>query len=86
MTQVELAKVVGIRSSTLSRIEAGVIAYTQPVLESLASALHCTVSDLLERDPAQASRDEIRQLIDAIPGPRRPEAVAVLRILAGKAA
>lgn len=37
--------------ATLSRIETGRIAYTQPVLEAIAHALLCEPADLLMRNP-----------------------------------
>lgn len=41
--------------ATLSRIERGKIAYTQPVLESIATALLCEPADLLMRNPLDKS-------------------------------
>lgn len=41
--------------ATLSRIERGKIAYTQPVLEAIASALLCEPADLLIRNPLDKS-------------------------------
>lgn len=41
--------------ATLSRIETGKIAYTQPVLEAIADALACTPADLLMRNPEDKS-------------------------------
>jgi transcriptional regulator with XRE-family HTH domain len=41
--------------STLSRIETGKIAYTQPVLEAIAVALACEPADLLMRNPEDKS-------------------------------
>lgn len=86
MTQTQLASAIGIEPSTLSRIENGVIGYTQAVLEGAAAALRCSVADLLDRHPDTANRDEFSRLIDALPEERRAEALAVLRILTGHAA
>jgi len=41
--------------STLSRIENGKIAYTQPVLEAIAFSLNCEPADLLMRNPEDKS-------------------------------
>jgi DNA-binding Xre family transcriptional regulator len=41
--------------ATLSRIETGKIAYTQPVLETIAVALACEPADLLMRNPEDKS-------------------------------
>lgn len=41
--------------ATLSRIETGKIAYTQPVLEAIAIALACEPADLLIRNPEDKS-------------------------------
>lgn len=41
--------------ATLSRIETGKIAYTQPVLEAIAIALACEPADLLMRNPEDKS-------------------------------
>lgn len=86
LTLKELAIHVGINSSTLSRIETGKIAYTQPVLEALAKALRCEPADLLMRDPRVASRDEISVVLDSLPSDKRAEALAILRVISGRAA
>ena len=86
LTLKELSATVGVNSSTLSRIETGKIAYTQPVLESLAHALHCEPADLLMRDPKVASRDELSVVLDSLPSDKRAEALAILKVLTGRAA
>lgn len=51
LTQQQLAERLDITQATLSRIEKGEIAYTQPVLEAIADALACEPGDLIMRDP-----------------------------------
>ena len=47
MTQVELAKLSGVRQSTISAIEVGKNTPTTPTLEVIAKALKCSVAQLL---------------------------------------
>lgn len=50
-TQEELAEIVGVTHSALGQLERGVVNYTQPMLEALASALYCAPADLVSRNP-----------------------------------
>lgn len=49
---VELAAKAGIDQGQLSKLERGLLQYTQQNLEALAQALNITPSTLLEADPA----------------------------------
>jgi transcriptional regulator with XRE-family HTH domain len=64
--------------ATIGRIENGLIAYTQPVVEALAEALGCRVSDLLDRNPKEQS-----ELIDlaAFDADQKQQAIAYLEFL-----
>jgi transcriptional regulator with XRE-family HTH domain len=51
LTQEQAADRMGIDFSTLSRIERGLVPYSQGVLEAAASAYNCAPEDLLAIDP-----------------------------------
>lgn len=76
MTQDELANRVGVDRSHLSKLERGIVGYTQPLLEAIAVALNCEPADLLSRNPGNGAA--IWQLWDrAKPAERRQiEAIA----------
>jgi DNA-binding Xre family transcriptional regulator len=84
LNQEQLAERVGIGQNTLSRIETGKIAYTQPVLEAIADAMNCSVADLLIRDPTNPMG--IWSIWDQIPVPQRDQAVRVLETFTKKTA
>lgn len=63
--------------ATLSRIETGKIAYTQPVLEAIADALGCTPADLLIRNPEDKSAPW--SILDQL---RKADAATVSRVVA----
>lgn len=68
ITQVELAKISGVRQTTISAAETGVNQPTTTTVALIASALGCTVAELLgEGVPAAAPSDGLtpteRQLI-----------------------
>jgi DNA-binding XRE family transcriptional regulator len=50
-SQEEAAELIGIERSTLSKIETGKMAYSQPFLEAAAEAYMCEPADLLMRNP-----------------------------------
>ena len=51
ITQEELAEQIGQTSGAISQLENGIINYTQPTLEAIASALKCRPGDLLSSPP-----------------------------------
>jgi len=53
LTLEQLAERVDLSHGALSQLERGVINYTQPTLEALASALNCEPADLLTGDPKE---------------------------------
>ncbi len=53
MSQEDLAAEAGMTAATISRLENGKVAYTQPVIESLADALDCDPSDIISRPPEE---------------------------------
>jgi transcriptional regulator with XRE-family HTH domain len=80
--QEDLAKIVGVKSPTISRLETGVTPYTQELLESVANALKCRVSDLLDRDPN--APPSILDIYDGLPERLKPAARAAVLALQGK--
>lgn len=58
-----LAERIGLTHGTLSRIERGKTAYTQPVLEAIADALGTSPANLIMRNPEKASMWDILQTI-----------------------
>ncbi len=51
LSQEELAARVGMKHSTIGRLERGQISYTQDTIEKLSDALDCSPSELLFVDP-----------------------------------
>lgn len=75
LTLEQLAERVGMTHGTLSRIERGKTAYTQPVLEAVAEALGTTPASLIMRDPTKPGIWDIWEQI----GPaERDQAIKVL--------
>ena len=66
--------------ASIGRIENGVQPYSQPVIEALADALQCSVSDLLTVDPTKDG--EVVDLLRLINERNRDQAIRVLRALA----
>lgn len=64
---------------TLSRIERGLIAYTQPVLEAVAGAIGCAPADLL-RSPDQIE-NELADYLMKLDAARQRRALRVLQAL-----
>lgn len=75
LTLEKLAERVGMTHGTLSRIERGKTAYTQPVLEALAEALGTDPASLIMRDP---SKPGIWDIWDQIAPAERDQAIKVL--------
>lgn len=75
LTLEQLAERVGMTHGTLSRIERGRTAYTQPVLEALAEALGTDPASLIMRDPEKPG---IWDIWDQIPPAEREQAIKVL--------
>ena len=67
--------------ASIGRIEKGEQPYSQPVLEAIAHALSCSVTDLLSVDPNKEGEvvDLVRLLNDA----QRDQAIRVLKALTG---
>lgn len=70
-----------ISHASLGRIETGDQPYSQPILEALASALNCSVTDLLSVDPTKEG--EVVDLMRMINDKNRDQAIRVLRALTG---
>jgi transcriptional regulator with XRE-family HTH domain len=82
LTLERLAERVGLTHGTLSRIERGKTAYTQPVLEALADALNTTPASLIMRNPADP--DAFWDLLEAIPAQSRSQVGEILKTFAKK--
>lgn len=76
LTQIQLSERVGIAQGSLSDLERGTYAYTQPVLEALAEALGTTPASLIMRDPTQPG--SIWDLLEQIPAADRQSAAKAL--------
>lgn len=67
--------------TSIGRIEKGDQPYSQPVLEALAHALDCSVTDLLSVDPTKEG--EVVDLMRLINDRNRDQAIRVLKALTG---
>lgn len=65
--------------ASLSRIENGIQAYTQPVLEAVAVALDCTVLDLLGSNPEKEG--ELVDIVRHLEPDKHRQALDYLRFL-----
>lgn len=70
-----------ISHASIGRIENGEQPYSQPILEALASALNCSVTDLLSVDPTKEG--EVVDLMRLINDRNRDQAIRVLKALTG---
>jgi transcriptional regulator with XRE-family HTH domain len=81
LTQVQLANrlegVVG--QSTLSRLERGDYAYTQPTLEAIAEALGCEPADLIGRLPG--APHELTLLVNKLSPEARKKAIDIIKVM-----
>lgn len=65
-----------------SKIEAGKVPYNQDFLEQAAYALNCSVSDLLERDPAiDGYVEQLRRLMMSATENEQRQVIAVVKTL-----
>jgi transcriptional regulator with XRE-family HTH domain len=80
LTLEKLAERIGVTAGALSQLERGEVAYTQPMLEALASELRCDPADLITRDPAHDAG--IMLVWSWIPEADRPRALNILKELA----
>lgn len=76
-SQEELADMVGVTQETISRLENGKIAYTQPTLEAIADKLACEIGDLTDHDPTKDG--VLVQLARSIPKEHREQAANILK-------
>lgn len=81
LTQEQLAGRLGVVTSSVSQLETGKQGYSQPVLEELAVALNCSVTDLLGVDPTKEG--DVVDLMRLINDRNRDQAIRVLRALTG---
>lgn len=76
LTLERVAERIDLTHGTLSRIERGLTAYTQPVLEALADALGTTAASLIMRNPSKAG--SIWDILEQIPPADRDNAAKAL--------
>lgn len=80
LSQEAAADRIGISRANLSKIENGLIPYSQPILEAAADAYNCEVADLLNMNPFKEGEvvdllslirdrdpDLVRRVIEALP-------------------
>jgi len=67
--------------ASIGRIENGQQPYSQPILEAIAHALNCSVTDLLGVDPNKEG--EVVDLMRLINDSNRDQAIRVLKALTG---
>lgn len=77
LSQDRLAEQLGISKATLSRIENGIIPYSQDFLEACAEALRCEPADLIMRDPTMP--EPIWSVWESVPPAERPKVIEVLK-------
>lgn len=81
LTLEQLAERVDTTHATLSRIETGKMAYTQPLLERLADELRTDPASLIMRDPTDP--EGLWSIWDQLTVPEREQGAALLRVLTG---
>ena len=74
-----------ISHASLGRIEQGKQPYSQPILEALAAALNCTVSDLLEVNPLkEGDVVDLMHELKKLDAGKQKQAMEYLQFLARK--
>lgn len=79
LSQIQLSERVGIAQGTLSDLENGRFAYTQPMLEAIADALNCQPWDLIWRPPGTS--DKLRDVLETLDPDTQKRALAVVQAL-----
>jgi transcriptional regulator with XRE-family HTH domain len=79
LTLEQLAERLHTTHATLSRIETGKMAYTQPLLERLAEELRTDPASLIVRDPSDP--EGLWSIYDTLSPPERQRGAALLRVL-----
>lgn len=82
LTLEQLAERLHTTHATLSRVERGKMAYTQPLLERLAEELRTDPASLIMRDPSEP--EGIWTLWDQLTPPQRRQGVELLRVIQGE--
>lgn len=80
LTQEDFADRLGVSHSTVSRIERGLLGYTQDFLEAAADALLCEPADLIMRDPTKPGAPW--SIWDQLTPFKRDQAARMLAVLA----
>ena len=87
MTQRELATKAQVTFSYISRLEAGGAAPGIDLLQELAQALDANVADLLPGPEAgEVSRDDVKELFDALLPKAGPETLSMLAMILARLA
>lgn len=73
-------------AGNLSRLERGLIPYSQETLELIAQALDVAVADLFDRAPPSKELEEWLALLEKLAGEKRAQALRVVKALSEEAA
>jgi len=79
LTLERLAERIEVTHGAISQLERGLVNYTQPMLEALASALSCEPSDLLRPPPIDAE-NELAAYVMRLDSHKREQALRLLRV------
>lgn len=73
-------------AGNLSRLERGLIPYSQETLERIAAALDVEVADLFDRSPPNKDLEEWLKMLEKLEGDKRAQALRVVKALSEEAA
>lgn len=82
MTQEKLGAAVGMSGGNISRLERGLIPYTQPTLEAIAVVLSVRPAQLLEGGDFDADHERLTEAYRRLPKTSRHQALRILTALA----
>lgn len=80
LSQDQLAERIGMSRANYSKIERGVVPYSQDFLEEAANALNCEPADLIMRDPYSPVWS-IYDTLKTLPEEQQKQALAVIEAL-----
>ena len=85
LNQEQLAELIEVEISTLSRYETGSTLPSLVTLENLSAVLHCTMTELLAEDPPAKSPETLRieAMIDPLKPDERMMVMAVMETVVG---
>lgn len=82
LTLEEVAPQIGMSAGNLSRLERGLIPYTQPALEALAVVLQVRPAQLLEGDNSDPDRERLTEAYKRLSKTSRSQALKILAAMA----